>query len=150
MATPLTLNAASRSSAHRWKVLGVGVAANASFSAAIGGIPTTAVWMRSGYHFGNGEVGLVLGALGLGLAVSELPWGLLTDRWGDRPVLLTGLFATAAVLLGMSVFAVPSGFGAAPALGWLVFAMFLLGTLAAMCAISGAFTWRWLHEPPER
>ncbi|WP_250509847.1 MFS transporter [Caballeronia sp. GACF4] len=209
MATPLTLNAASRSSAHRWKVLGVGVAANASFSAAIGGIPTTAVWMRSGYHFGNGEVGLVLGALGLGLAVSELPWGLLTDRWGDRPVLLTGLFATSAVLLGMSVFAVPSGFGAAPALGWLVFAMFLLGTLggsvngssgravmawfgegerglamsirqtavpmggglgasllpwlasshgfgavfcalAAMCAISGAFTWRWLHEPPER
>ncbi|MDR5851421.1 MFS transporter, partial [Caballeronia sp. LZ003] len=26
----------------------------------------------------------------------------------------------------------------------------VFGTLAAMCAISGAFTWRWLHEPPER
>ena len=76
---------------HRWKVLGVGFAANASFSAAFSGIPTTAIFLRNGYHIGNGGLGLVLGMLGLGIAVSELPWGLLTDRWGDRRVLLLGL-----------------------------------------------------------
>ncbi len=38
---------------HKWKVLGVGFAANASFSAAFSGIPTTAVYLRSGYHLGN-------------------------------------------------------------------------------------------------
>lgn len=79
-----------RAASHRWKVLGVGFAANASFSAAFSGIPTTAVFLRSGYHLGNEGLGLVLGMLGLGIAVSELPWGLLTDRWGDRRVLLLG------------------------------------------------------------
>jgi hypothetical protein len=33
---------------HRWKVLAVGVAANATFSAAASGMPTTAIWLRSG------------------------------------------------------------------------------------------------------
>lgn len=205
MATPLVLKskkAPALGDTHRWKVLGVGVAANASFSAAAAGIPTTAVWLRSGYHLSNGELGLVLGALGLGVALSELPWGILTDRWGDRPVLLTGLLSTAAALVAMSIFALPE----ATTLGWLVFAMCVVGllggsvngssgravmawfaegerglamsirqtavplgggigaamlpwlasshgfaavfgALAAMCALSGAFAWRWLHEP---
>ena len=47
---------------HRWKVLGVGVAANASVLAAVGGIPTTAVWMRTGYHLDTAQVGLAVGA----------------------------------------------------------------------------------------
>jgi MFS family permease len=207
MAIPLTWQANTRDESHRWKVLGVGVAANASFSAAAAGIPTTAVWLRSGYHLGNAELGLVLGAMGLGVALSELPWGMLTDRWGDRPVLLTGLVATAAALLAMALFVVPSAELAVPALGWLVAGMCLTGlvggsvngssgravmawfcegerglamsirqtavplggglgalmlpwlaashgfvavygVLAAMCAVSGAFAWRWLHEPP--
>lgn len=42
-----------RAASHKWKVLGVGFAANASFSAAFSGIPTTAVYLRSGYHLGN-------------------------------------------------------------------------------------------------
>ena len=42
---------------HRWKVLAVGVAANASFSAAANGMPTTAIWLRSGYHLSNTELG---------------------------------------------------------------------------------------------
>ncbi|HET7835872.1 MAG TPA: MFS transporter, partial [Variovorax sp.] len=89
-------------SSHRWKVLAAGVAANAAFSVAFSGIPMTAVLMRSGYRLDNATLGLVLGLMGLGIAVSELPWGLLTDRWGDRPVLLTGLGATALALLAMA------------------------------------------------
>lgn len=99
----------ARGANHRWKVLGVGFAANASFSAAFSGIPTTAVFLRSGYHIGNSGLGLVLGMLGLGIALSELPWGLLTDRWGDRKVLLLGLVATAVALAGMALFVVPGG-----------------------------------------
>lgn len=101
-------NKASPHRNHRWKVLGIGVAANASFSTIFSGIPATAVFMRQGYHLGNGQLGLALGLLGLGVALSELPWGLLTDRWGDRGVLLTGLGATAAWLLLMAFFIVPS------------------------------------------
>ncbi|TGV13833.1 MFS transporter [Mesorhizobium sp. M8A.F.Ca.ET.173.01.1.1] len=93
---------------HRWKVLGIGVAANAGFSATFSGIPATAVVLRQSYHLSNAELGLALGLLGLGVALSELPWGLLTDRWGDRRVLLIGLGATAAWLLAMAMLVVPT------------------------------------------
>jgi MFS family permease len=191
--------------AHRWKVLGVGFAANASFSAAFSGIPTTAVFLRSGYHLNNSSLGLVLGMLGLGISVSELPWGLLTDRWGDRRVLLLGLLSTAAALAGLALFVVPDG-AHVPSVGVLAFGLLLVGllggsvngssgravmawfregerglamsirqtavpaggglgalmlpmlasrfgfasaygVLALACAITAAFTWRWLHEP---
>jgi MFS family permease len=100
---------ATRGAAHRWKVLAVGVAANASFAAALGGIPATGVLIRSGYRIGTAELGVVLGMLGLGIVLSELPWGLLTDRWGDRRVLLTGLGTTALALLAMALWGAPAG-----------------------------------------
>lgn len=194
-----------RTAGHRWKVLGVGFAANASFSAAFSGIPTTAVFLRAGYHLDNASLGLVFGMLGLGIAVSELPWGLLTDRWGDRRVLLLGLGLTAAALAAMALFVVPSAAhvpGVAMLASWLLLVGLLGGSvngssgravmawfregerglamsirqtavpagggigalilpvlasrwgfasayavLAALCALTAAFAWRWLHEP---
>jgi MFS family permease len=191
---------------HRWKVLGVGFAANASFAAAFSGLPTTAIFLRNGYHIGNDGLGLVLGMLGLGIAVSELPWGLLTDRWGDRRVLLLGLLSTATALAAMAGFVVPRGAdvpGVVPlALGLLAVGLLggsvngssgrvvmvwflegerglamsirqtavpagggigalalpslaahasfaaLYGVLAALCAVTAWFAWRWLHDPP--
>ncbi|GLU30912.1 MFS transporter [Trinickia caryophylli] len=117
--------AASR---HRWKVLAVGVMANASFSAAAAGIPTTAVWMRADYRLDNASLGWVLGCMGLGLALSELPWGVATDRLGDRPVLLTGLLATALALFAMAFVVVPTG-AFVPAVAVLAAAMCAVGLL---------------------
>jgi MFS family permease len=131
---------------HRWKVLGVGVAANASFSAAFSGIPTTAVFMRSAYHLGNAELGVALGALGLGIAVSELPWGLLTDRWGDRTVLLAGLGLTALALFVMACCAVPLH-GSVPPLAWLVAGMLSVGLLGgSVNGSSGRAVMGWFRE----
>ena len=131
---------------HRWKVLGVGVAANVSFSAAAAGIPTTAVWLRADYHLGNAALGLALGAMGLGVALTELPWGVATDRWGDRPILLTGLAATAAALLSMMLFVVPSH-AAVPGLLWLVISMSLVGVVGgSVNGSSGRAVMRWFQE----
>jgi MFS family permease len=88
----------------RWKVLAAGVAANVSSSCVVGGIPATAVYLRSSYQLSNTTLGLALGTLGLGIALSEIPWGLLTDRWGDRPVLLSGLLSVALTLLLLAAF----------------------------------------------
>lgn len=131
---------------HRWKVLGIGVAANACFSATFAGIPATAVFLRSGYHLGNGQLGLVLGLMGLGVMLSELPWGLLTDRWGDRGVLLTGLGATAAWLLIMAVLVVPSP-AHAPGVPLLAASLLVTGLLGgSVNGSSGRAIMAWFHE----
>lgn len=120
---------------HRWKVLAAGVAANAAFSVAFSGIPMTAVLMRTGYQLDNATLGLVLGLMGLGIAVSELPWGLLTDRWGDRPVLLTGLGSTALALVAMALWAAPHA-RHIPSLGLLGAGLLLVGLLGG--SVNGA------------
>ena len=131
---------------HRWKVLAVGVAANAAFSAAAAGLPTTAVFMRAGYRLDNDQLGLVLGLMGLGVALFELPWGLLTDRWGDRPVLLAGLGATAAALAWMSGFASPDGV-TVPSLWLLAVGLVLVGVLGgSVNGASGRAVMAWFDE----
>jgi hypothetical protein len=64
---------------HRWRVLGIGVAANGAVAVAFAGIPAAAVFVRSGYQVNTATFGWTIGAMGLGLAVSELPWGFVTD-----------------------------------------------------------------------
>ncbi|TRC92029.1 MFS transporter [Mesorhizobium sp. WSM4303] len=131
---------------HRWKVLGIGVAANASFSATFAGIPAAAVFLRSGYQLSNGNLGLVLGLLGLGVALSELPWGLLTDRWGDRGVLLTGLGATASWLALMAFFIVPSA-TYVPGVAMLAACLLVTGLLGgSVNGSSGRAIMAWFHE----
>ncbi|SIT36099.1 Major facilitator superfamily MFS_1 [Paraburkholderia ribeironis] len=138
--------AGRRAANHRWKVLGVGFAANASFSAAFSGIPTTAVFLRSGYHLDNHGLGLVLGMLGLGIAVSELPWGLLTDRWGDRRVLLLGLLSTAAALAGLALFVVPTR-AHVPSVMTLALGLLLVGLLGgSVNGSSGRAVMAWFRE----
>ena len=151
MTTAMCLPAAATlmSRHHRWKVLGVGVAANASFSAAFSGIPTTAVFIRSAYHLGNAELGVALGALGLGIAISELPWGLLTDRWGDRTVLLTGLGLTGLALFVMACCVAPlhgNPSNTVP-LAWLVGGMLSVGLLGgSVNGSSGRAVMGWFRE----
>ncbi|WP_156517850.1 MFS transporter, partial [Achromobacter ruhlandii] len=131
---------------HRWKVLSVGVAANAAFSAAAAGLPATAVFLRADYQLDNDTLGLALGVLGLGVALFELPWGLLADRWGDRPVLLGGLGATAAALAWMSLFAAPAH-GGAPALWLLALGLLLVGVMGgSVNGASGRAVMAWFDE----
>lgn len=93
---------------YKWVILAIGVAAQASFAAAFAGLPVTAVVMRSAYGMTTAHLGLVLGCMALGVTFSEMIWGLLTDRFGDRKVLLTGLLSTSVALLALARFAVPS------------------------------------------
>ncbi|MBS0342110.1 MAG: MFS transporter [Proteobacteria bacterium] len=131
---------------HRWKVLAAGVAANAAFSTAFSGIPMTAVLMRSGYRLDEAALGLVLGLMGLGIAVSELPWGLLTDKWGDRPVLLAGLGATAAALFALALLAAP-GPDHVPQLAWLGAGLLLVGIFGgSVNGASGRAVMRWFAD----
>ncbi|MBW8758844.1 MAG: MFS transporter [Burkholderiales bacterium] len=131
---------------HRWKVLAAGVLANAAFSVAFSGIPMTAVLMRAGYRLDTATLGLVLGLMGLGIALSEVPWGLLTDRFGDRPVLLAGLASTGLALAAMAAWAAPSA-AHVPALRWLAVGLVAVGLLGgSVNGASGRAVMRWFAD----
>ncbi|GAA2209376.1 hypothetical protein GCM10009850_048340 [Nonomuraea monospora] len=129
---------------HRWVVLAVGVGAQAAFAAMFSGIPVTGVVMRSGYHLSTEALGLVLACLGLGVAASDIVWGLLTDRFGDRRVLLTGLTSTGALLAVMAAAVTPSD-GAGVAL--LALCLAIAGALGgSVNGASGRAVMTWFGE----
>jgi sugar phosphate permease len=131
---------------HRWVVLGVGVASQASFSAAITGLPVTAPTMRTAYHLSNSGVGFVLGCIYLGIAVSEIVWGLWTDKVGERRVLLIGLLSTALALALMAIFLVPSASSKIP-FGLLAVSMLLIGVLGgSVNGSSGRAVMSWFRD----
>jgi MFS family permease len=87
------------SNRYRWVVLAAGTLAQASFSAFTLGLPPLAVQLRAHYHLSLGQTGVVLGAAGIGMLPTLLPWGLLADRIGERLVIAVGLTGAAAVLV---------------------------------------------------
>jgi MFS family permease len=53
-------------------------------------------------HFSLGQTGVLLSALLAGSLLSLVPWGLATDRYGERRVLLLGLGLCGGALIGAS------------------------------------------------
>ncbi|PIT58112.1 hypothetical protein BHC44_00300 [Snodgrassella alvi] len=71
------------------------------------GIPITGILMRDAYHFSLYELGFVLGLMGLGVAASEIIWGILTDKLGDKKVLILGLWSSAIVYVLIAISLTP-------------------------------------------
>ncbi|MEU4216050.1 MFS transporter [Actinoplanes sp. NPDC026623] len=62
-----------------------------------------AIYLTGQQHFSQSQAGLVLGAYGVGGAVGTMTGGVLTDRWGRRPTMLTAQFGAAALMLGLGL-----------------------------------------------
>ncbi|MEA2269537.1 MAG: hypothetical protein QOD55_2144 [Solirubrobacteraceae bacterium] len=85
---------------YRWVILGVGAAGAGAFAALRMGLPALGPAMRSAYDLSLPEVGLAFTAVAVGVMLTLVPWGMLTDRIGERPVMAAGLTGTAAALAG--------------------------------------------------
>jgi len=83
---------------YRWVVLASGTLAQASFSASSVGLPALGPALKSHYGLTLGETGVVLGAIGIGMLFTLLPWGLVPDRVDERWVIATGLTGADALL----------------------------------------------------
>jgi sugar phosphate permease len=83
---------------YRWVILAAGTLAQASFSTASVGLPALAPAIRSHYRLSLGETGVVLAAIGIGMLLTLLPWGLLADRTDERWVIAAGLVGAGAAL----------------------------------------------------
>lgn len=66
--------------------------------------PVFAVWARDMPGATPFAIGLALGAYGLTQALLQLPFGMLSDRWGRRPLISVGLllFALGSVIAATS------------------------------------------------
>jgi sugar phosphate permease len=83
---------------YRWVVLAAGTLAQASFSAVSVGLPALAPALRAEHGLSLGETGVVLGAVGIGMLLTLLAWGVLADRVGERAVIAAGLAGAAGAL----------------------------------------------------
>ncbi|HZS23891.1 MAG TPA: MFS transporter [Gaiellaceae bacterium] len=80
-------------------ILAAGTLAQASFSALSVGLPALAPALRSYYGLTLGETGVVLGAVGIGMLFTLLPWGFLADRISEQVVIAAGLTLAAGSLV---------------------------------------------------
>ncbi len=96
--------AAPAAGRYRWVVHGIGAFGAAAFAALRMGLPALAPAVRSEFALSLGQVGLIFTAVSAGVLLTLLPWGLLTDRVGERPVMTVGLAGTGAAL-GAAAFA---------------------------------------------
>ena len=87
---------------YRWVVLAAGTLAQASFSASSVGLPALGPELKSHYGLSLGETGVVLGAIGIGMLFTLLPWGLVADRVDERWVIAAGLTGAAGALTAAS------------------------------------------------
>jgi len=85
---------------YRWVVLGVGAFGAAAFAALRMGLPALTPAIRGEFALSLGQVGLAFTAVSVGVLLTLLPWGVLTDRVGERPVMTVGLAGTGAALAG--------------------------------------------------
>src|SRR5689334_20714443 len=88
---------------YRWVVLGAGTFAQASFSASSVGLPALGPALKHGYGLTLVETGVVLAAIGIGMLLTLLPWGLVADRFDERWVIATGLTGAAIALVAASM-----------------------------------------------
>ena len=79
-------------------ILAAGTLAQASFTTVSVGLPALAPALRSHYRLTLGETGVVLGAVGIGMLLTLLPWGLVADRIGERLVIAVGLTGAGVAL----------------------------------------------------
>ncbi len=89
---------------YRYVILAVGTGAQASFAAAGFGVAVLAPELALRYHLGLSTLGVVIATTSLGQVLTLLPWGIVTDRTGERLVTGLGLGACAACV-GSAAFA---------------------------------------------
>jgi sugar phosphate permease len=90
-------------SRYRWVILATGAAGAASFAALRMGLPSLGPALRESYGLTLGQVGLVFAAVSVGVMLTLVPWGILTDRIGERPVMAAGLTGTSLALTGAAL-----------------------------------------------
>jgi sugar phosphate permease len=117
---PVAGRAQAPANPRRWLILALGVAAQASASAFIYGLPFLVPTMRSAEHLSLAQAGVVVSAPTVGLLLTLIAWGAAADRYGEKIVMVIGMSGcgvlvvlAATVTHGMTGFVVLLGLAGA-------------------------------------
>jgi sugar phosphate permease len=94
---------------YRWLILAAGTLSATSLSAVQIGISAITPALQAHYELSIGQIGLLLAATNIGMTVTLLAWGIVSDRIGERLAIVIGLTG-AAISLGVAAMA--NGFAA--------------------------------------
>jgi sugar phosphate permease len=126
---------------YRWLILAAGTLSATSLSAVQIGISAITPALSAHYGLSLGEIGIVLAATNVGMTLTLLPWGIISDRIGERLAIAVGLTGAA---LSLAVAASVNGFTA------LVVALVATGAFgASVNSASGRAVMHWFG-PEER
>ena len=120
---------------YRWAILALGILAQTAFAAVIQGLPALGPALKNTFDLSLPELGLVLAALTVGAASALVPWGIATDRWGERLALFLGLGGCALALV---VSTLTQG---VVALGVVLFAAGTLGGVTSVASGRAVMSW---------
>ncbi|QMU68228.1 MFS transporter [Streptacidiphilus sp. P02-A3a] len=120
---------------YMWGILGIGIGSQAAFSSVFQGIPTAGSELQSAYHLTASQLGIILAAVTCGVFITDVFWGILSDRIGERKVLITGMTGMMITLAAITVFLTPSH-GTLPTYQVLAAVLFLVGALGG--CVNGA------------
>jgi sugar phosphate permease len=130
--------ASGRGRRYRWVILSAGTFAQASFACASVGLPALGPALRDDYGLSLGETGVALAAMGIGMLVAFIPWGLLADRHDERIVIAVGLSGAGVALAAT---------GTTQSLPTLSIALIVSGVLgASVNAASGRAVMAWFDR----
>jgi predicted MFS family arabinose efflux permease len=91
------------SSSYRWKILTVLFLSQLSFAVTVQSIPPVMSLVIAHFHLSHHEAGLLMGMFSLPGIFLSLPSGMLSDRWGVKPVGIVALILTAGGTLLVAV-----------------------------------------------
>jgi sugar phosphate permease len=120
---------------YRWTILATATAAQTAGAMLFQGLPAIGPQLRDSYGLTVGETGIALSAVVVGMTLTLLAWGSLSDRRGERVVISIGLVGAAAAMLGAALI---TGFTG------LFLCLFVAGLFVASAnAASGRATMGW-------
>ncbi|MEV6822163.1 MFS transporter [Nocardiopsis dassonvillei] len=123
---------------NRWAVLSVSMVAQVASVSAMFGVPVVLPQLREAFGVTTAQAGMLAGLPSLGLLLTLLVWGLVIDRFGERPTMALSLVLTACAL--GSLWAVSGLWGA-------VAVLLLVGAVGGpVNAASGRLVLSWFSE----
>ncbi|MEV7618695.1 MFS transporter [Microbacterium sp. NPDC089321] len=87
----------------RWSAFLVGLTAQIVFSATFLGLPAASILFQRALQLDMSELAVFLGSASIAVVVTEAPWGMAADRFGERRVLLAGIGITVLALTGLGI-----------------------------------------------